>query len=371
MGASKRGRRRAAWLSGFAAALLAATAGVTLAQGVAAALGTAAGPPVRFKLPPFPPRPFQLISLDPAFDDLIAPGTELTTVATLPPVGISEGVMWRQGKVWVCDQRGGIYAVAPDGSWGMVVEKDAWPIAPDRLENAGPGGQAAWKDGATLMTRQGPRDIGLRDRDGRITAFASAYDGKKLNSPNDLTVARDDAVWFTDPPFGVEGFFRPNGRPVDKPLDFNGVFRVKDGKVSAMITDMVRPNGIVFSPDGKTLYVSGSAPAEVRAYDVGRDGALGKARVFASFPADTPFGRGQPDGMKVDAKGDLWLIGAGGLLVYNPAGKLLGRVQLPMMGTNITFGDADYRSVYISTYGDKLYRLRTKVKGQLPKYTQL
>lgn len=319
-------------------------------------------------------RPFQIISLDPAFDELVTPGTQLETVAILPVIK-GEGAMWRDGEIWVTDILGGDYAVSPEGSWREVISADAWPIEPRNRWAQGPNGQVPWKDGAVLIARQGPRDIGMLTPDGELSSFVGAWDGKTLNSPNDLVVAPDGALWFTDPPFSVPGFAAPrfDGLPMDKPIPFNGVFRVQDGEITPMITDMGAPNGIAFSPDGKTLYISGGtrkfSPFELRAYDVGPDGALSNKRVLADFGTEEPFGRGPPDGMKVDVVGNIWLIGSGGILVYNSSGKLLGRLQLPILGTNLTFGDADYQSIYITTAGNALYRLRTGVKGLVPMYT--
>lgn len=322
-------------------------------------------------------RPFEIISLDPAFDKLVPPGTQLDTVALLP-VSISEGPMWRNGEVWLSDQLGGGYAVSPKGAWRMTVAKDAWPMDPKARWPQGPNGQVPWKDGAVLITRQGLRDIAVLSKDGAMSPLVTAWEGKTLNSPNDLVVARDGAVWFTDPPFSVPGFLapRPDGKPMEKAISFNGVFRVKDGKATPIITEMEMPNGIAFSPNGRTLYISGSGPKpaggapprQLRAYEVGRDGALSKMRILGQYPADTPFGAGSPDGIKVDAQGHIWMIGAGGLLVVNPDGKLLGRLQLPILGTNLTFGDADYKGLYITTYGNALYHLRTGVKGVVPMY---
>lgn len=325
----------------------------------------------------FAVRPFQVISLDPAFDRLVPPGTQLDTVALLPAV-VTEGPMWRRGELWVSDQVGGAFAVSPKGTWRIAVAKDAWPINLQNRWPQGPNGQAPWKDGGVLIARQGLRDIGLLAKDGKWSSFVATWEGKTLNSPNDLTVARDGALWFSDPPFAVPGFLspRPDGQPMDKPIPFNGVFRVKDEKATAMITDMEIPNGLALSPNGRTLYVSGSGqrpaggppPRQLRAYDVGRDGALSNMRILAEYPANTPFGAGSPDGVKVDVQGHIWMIGPGGLLVMNPDGRLLGRLQLPIVGTNLTFGDADYKGLYISTFGNALYHIRTGVKGVVPMY---
>jgi gluconolactonase len=318
---------------------------------------------------PAPARPFEVIRLDPGFDRLIAPDTKLETIAVIR--GFSgEGPLWRNGRLLVSDQKNGpIYEVSLDGTFRVLLDKASGRIDPTSRVNQGPTSLAIWKSGEILIARQAARDIGVLSRDGTARSMVPSLDGKRFNSPNDITVGRDGSIWFTDPPFGLPGFDRTPGAPPppDKDIPFNGVFRWKDGKVEAVITDMTMPNGIGLSPDGKTLYVANSIPQMyIRAYDVRRDGALSNQRDFARFAANSPMGRGVPDGLKVDARGNVWTTGPGGIIVLAPDGRMLGRIQTPAMTSNIAFGE-DGRSLFL-TSGANIYRIRTLTRGQSPPF---
>lgn len=315
-----------------------------------------------------PVLPFEITRLDPALDGILAPDTKLDTIATIP--GLSgEGPMWRNGKLWVSDQRGGnIYAVGLDGSVSVIAEKAGGPIDPSLRVNQGPNGEVSDKDGTVLICRQGLRDIGRLNKDGTFSNFLSGYQGKRFNSPNDLVFGADGTLWFTDPPFSVPGFSiagAAGSPPADKQLPYNAVFRYKNGTLAPVVTDMNLPNGIGLSPDGRTLYVDNSIPdMYVRAYDVAPDGTLSNPRDLVRFDSSGGFARGVPDGMKVDSKGNVWVTGPGGINIVSPAGKILGRIQLPVSATNIAFGD-DLYSVFF-TSGSTIYRIRALVKGEEP-----
>jgi gluconolactonase len=203
-----------------------------------------------------------------------------------------------------------------------------------------------------------------------VTPFIDKYQGKRLNSPNDLTFAPDGALWFTDPPYGLFDPSHPN-KDIDKDpakqLKFNGVFRYKDGKLAAVITDLSRPNGIDFTADGKTLYISNSenTPA-IHRYNVAADGSLSGHKVFADLSKEK--GDGVPDGLRVDSKGDVWATGPGGIRIFSPAGKLLGQIQLPEVAANITWGD-DMKSAYIMG-STSVYRIRLLVAGKPALYSR-
>ena len=189
----------------------------------------------------------------------------------------------------------------------------------------------------------------------------SKYEGKRLNSPNDLVYAKDGALWFTDPSFGLP---KMDADP-KKEIKFNGVYRYAGGKLTAMITDMGQPNGIGFSPDGKTLYVSNSMPdMVVRAYDVAADGKLSKQRILYRWPANS--GPGVPDGLKVDSAGNVWATGPDGVSIISPQGKRLGRIVLPEVVANLAFAD-DGKTVYL-TATSSVYQLGSQIPGQTPMY---
>jgi gluconolactonase len=169
-------------------------------------------------------------------------------------------------------------------------------------------------------------------------------------------------LWFTDPPFGL---FNGMDKDPARALPFNGVFRYANGKLTAPIRDMTLPNGIGFSPDGSTLYVSNYGPdMYVRAYTVGKEGALSNPRILIRYPAGS--GPEGPDGLKVDRAGNIWTSGPGGIRIVTPKGKVLGQIKLPEAAANLAFAE-DGHVVYI-TASSSIYRLRTRVAGELPLY---
>ena len=213
--------------------------------------------------------------LDPALDKVIAPGTKIEKVAS--GFIFTEGPMWKSGKLWFSDVRGDkVRTYDPATGKVTVILKDSGGMvnAPSS-GNFGSNGMVTDKDGSILVTRMAIGTIERMDDHGGLKPFLSKYDGKRLNSPNDLVFARDGSLWITDPPFGLA---KMDADP-KKQLKFNAVFRYADGKLTPVITDLSTPNGIGFSPDGKTLYVSNSMPdMVVYAYDVGPGGKVSNRR---------------------------------------------------------------------------------------------
>ena len=298
---------------------------------------------------------------DPGLDAVIAPGTRVERVAT--GFVFTEGPMWRQGKLWFSDvQKDQMLSVTPAGKVTVLMSNSGGFHNPPAGANIGSNAMVTDKDGSVLLTQMGARRIVRLDAQNRMHPFLSDYRGKRLNSPNDLVFARDGSLWFTDPPFGL---FNGMDKDPAKELPFNGVFRYAHGKLEAVITDMPLPNGIGFSPDGKTLYVSNYGPdMYVRAYSVGPNGALSRPRTLIHYPANS--GDGGPDGLKVDMAGNLWSSGPGGIRIITPQGKVLGQIKLPEVAANIAFA-GDGHTVYI-TGSTSIYRLHSKVAGELPLY---
>ena len=188
---------------------------------------------------------------------------------------------------------------------------------------------------------------------GETEALVSEYEGQRLNSPNDLDVHSNGAIYFTDPPYGVD--------EDDRALDFSGVYRLHpDGTLDLLTREFERPNGICFSPDESRLYVNDSQENIVRVYDVDEDGSLTNGRLFAE-PQD-PEADGATDGMKVDENGNLYTTGPGGVWIYSPDGELIDRLPVPEAPTNLAFGGSDMRTLYI-TAPPNVYRAPVTIAG--------
>lgn len=298
--------------------------------------------------------------MDPALDNIIAPGTRIDKVAT--GFIFTEGPMWRDGKLWFSDVRADkVETFDPKTGKVTVILKDSGGVknAPPTA-NFGSNAMVTDKDGSILVARMAIGTVERMDDHGNLKPFLSKYQGKRLNSPNDLVFAHDGSLWITDPSFGLAKM----DQDPKKQLKFNAVWRYADGKLTPVITDMTQPNGIGFSPDGKTLYVSNSAPdMYLRAYDVGPGGKLSNPRTIIQYPGSAP---DVPDGLKVDSAGDIWSSGPGGMRIISPQGKVLGQLKIPEVVANIAFAE-DGKTVYL-TGSTSLYRLHIKIPGEIPRY---
>ncbi|WEJ98819.1 MAG: SMP-30/gluconolactonase/LRE family protein [Candidatus Sphingomonas phytovorans] len=310
---------------------------------------------------PAAPAVSEVVRVDPALDTLIAPGALVEKVAT--GFKFVEGPMWREGRLWFSDVGGEeIRAVTPDGKVELLVDHAGGYPNPKPGKTLGPNAMATDKDGTVVYAQQGGRNLSRLDAKLAIKPFLSTYQGKKINSPNDLVFAKDGALWFTDPPFGPMNM-EPSP-PLDQP--FAAVYRYAGGKLTPMVTDLALPNGLAFSNDGRTFYVNSYGPEMfTRAYDMGKDGTLSNPRVL--FTYDRGMGRGGPDGLKTDIAGNVWSTGPGGIRVITPQGRLLGQITLPEVAANLAWGGADGKDLYI-TGSTSIYRLRTKVAGTPPLY---
>jgi gluconolactonase len=193
--------------------------------------------------------------------------------------------------------------------------------------------------------------------DGKYKILADNDHGKKLNTPNDVVVGPDGALYFTNPNMD----FRPG---MKQEIPFQGVYRLDDkGNVRLLTKDLTQPNGLAFSPDGKRFYVDDSERRDIRVYDVSADGSLTNGRIFGEEPAGK--GDGVPDGMKVDTHGNLFVVGPKGIWVWDAKGNHLGTIVVPEQPANLAWGDKDYRTLYI-TATTSVYRLETKTQGFVP-----
>ena len=194
-----------------------------------------------------------------------------------------------------------------------------------------------------------------------LTVLADRYQGKRLNSPNDLVYRSDGALYFTDPPFGLPKFYDDPR----KELPFSAVFLLKDGALKAVSTELLGPNGLAFSPDEKYLYVDNWDVKKkvIMRYEVRPDGTLANGIVFLDATAEP--GEQAWDGLKVDQRGNVYAAGPGGVWIISPAGKHLGTIKAPELAANMAWGDEDGRTLYIAAR-TSVYRVRLKVAGVRP-----
>lgn len=301
---------------------------------------------------------------DPRFEKLIPKGTTMEVLAS--------GFDWSEGPVWVQEDGYLLFSDVPQNTIFKWSEKEGISVflKPSGYTGAGKYGDEPGSNGLTI-DRQG-RLISCEHGDRRVSAMplsgggkvtlADRYKGKRLNSPNDVVQHPGNrSYYFTDPPYGLP---EKADSPSRELAEF-GVYRIApDGGVTQVISDLTRPNGLAFAPDGKTLYVAQSDPdkAVIMAYLVKADGNLGAGRIFYDA---TPLVRkglqGLPDGLKLDQLGNVWTTGPGGILVLSSEGTLLGRIETGQATANCAWGD-DGKTMYITADG-YLCRIRTNVVG--------
>jgi gluconolactonase len=299
--------------------------------------------------------------LDPALDQLIAPEAKVEKLA--------EGFNWSEGPAWF--EQSVVFSDVPENvifRWKEGQTAATQFLKPSGLLTPQPGfrepgsnGLAVDAQGRLLLCQHGERRIARLEKDGTQTALADRFEGKRFNSPNDLAIRRNGEIYFTDPPYGMEG----GDRSPLKELAWNGVYRLDSaGKVSLLIKDLTFPNGIGFSPDERTLYVAvsdGKAP-RVMAYEVQADGSVGAGRVFIdALPLGNKDRRGSCDGLKVDAAGNVFATGPGGVLIYSAAGKHLGTILTGQATGNCAWGD-DGSTLYICADAF-LCRVKTRTRA--------
>jgi gluconolactonase len=298
--------------------------------------------------------------LDPALDALIAPDAKVEKVA--------EGFTWAEGPVWTTEGGGALlFSDVPNNVVHRWKEGEGLTdyLRPSGYTGKAPrtgniGGNGLTFDGAghLILCQHGDRRVARLEADHSFATVVGAYEGHRFNSPNDVVVRSNGDIYFTDPPYGLEG------REKERELPFAGVFRrTKDGVVELLTKELKFPNGIAFSPDEKILYVSNSDPERAiwMAYEVTPKGGVANGRLFYDATAFVKAGKkGVPDGMKVDAHGNLFASGPGGVLVFSPAGKLLGTIVTGEPTANCGFGD-DGSTLYMTAH-DKLCRIRLKTR---------
>lgn len=318
--------------------------------------------------------PVKVDRMDPGFDAIVPANAAVERVAT--------GFTWVEGPVWIPEgyllfaeiTSNSIRKLTPDGNVSIFMQPSGYKgAAPYSGKEPGSNGMTLDAKGRLTVAGHAQRDVWrLESLDPRaqVTVLADSYQGKKLNSPNDLVYAKDGSLYFTDPPYGLPT--QGDSDPI-KELQVNGVYRVpralqqKPGAAPArdqlqlVSKDLPRPNGIAFSPDQKYLYVDNSGPQKIwMRYQVKEDGSLTNGKVF--YDASSDKRPGGPDGMKVDSLGNVYSTGPGGIWIFSPEGKPLGVILIPERTANLNWAGSDHKTLYI-TASSSIYRIKLKVPG--------
>lgn len=282
--------------------------------------------------------------------DVVGEGLQVEQVAT--GFGFTEGPVWDRsaGRLIFSDMKHDHMRAFAPGKGVATFRKPS---------NKG-NGNAFDREGRLITCEHATSRLVREERDGSFSVLASQYQGKELNSPNDLTLKSDGTIYFSDPTFGR--IREDVGVPRALTLDFRGVYCVApDGSgLRLLADDFEQPNGLCFSPDESRLFVNDTPRLHIRVFDVRPDGSVGGGKVWAELTGE---GEGRPDGMKLDSAGFLYCTGPGGVHVFDPAGVCLGVILTPERPTNFAWGEGDRRSLYI-TAQTSLYRAKVKTPGR-------
>jgi gluconolactonase len=306
--------------------------------------------------------PLEVVRLRRGIDSILPPNAELEKVAGGFP--FTEGPVWaREGYLlFSSPDLNTIFRWSPEGLVDVYRPKSGY-TGTNIGEYHQPGSNGLTFDGGGRLTicEHGNRRVTRMEKRGNLTVLADSFEGKRLNSPNDLVYRSDGVLYFTDPPFGLPKVFEDPR----KELNFSGVFMVKDGKIALASKDLAGPNGLAFSPDEKYLYVGNwdMARKVVMRYPVRRDGGLEKGRVFFDMTASS--GEDAIDGMKIDRAGNLYVTGPGGIWILSPEGEHLGTIKGPEQPHNLAWGDDDGKTLYVTAL-TSIYRIRLKIEGIRP-----
>ncbi|HEY5585212.1 MAG TPA: SMP-30/gluconolactonase/LRE family protein [Ruminiclostridium sp.] len=285
---------------------------------------------------------FKIIKFSDKLEELISQNAQLEKLTT--------GYVWSEGPIWDESTKSLYYTDFSQNEIYRWTEKDGVKV--HRKNSASACGLAFDKENRILCAESITRSVTRIEKDGSITTVASHYNGKRLNSPNDIIVKSDGTIYFTDPHSKDTGNI--------KELDVNGVYKLSKAGNLTLLAQLNRPNGLAFSPDEKKLYVDDTNLQLIQVYDIKYDGTLENSRLFAKI--DTSFGHGAADGLKLDCLGNVYVTGPGGISIFSPEGELLGLLKTPEIAANLCFGSDDMQTLYI-TAQSSVYRIHTEVKG--------
>lgn len=319
-----------------------------------------------------------VLRVDPALDALVSSDAKVELVKS--GFGFTEGPVWvqkgKQGYLLFTDMPGNVvWKLTPDGKasvyltntgyngpevwrWGAMNNNGYERTDPKFEEFAliGADGLTLDRQGRLILATFAGRTLMRIEHNGQRTILADRFEGKRFGGPNDVVVKRDGAIYFTD----TYGAFRLREKDPRREFFTNSVFMWKNGKVSQVVTDMPNTNGLAFSPDEKYLYVNGSRDNYINRYEVRPDGTLTNGKLF--FDMRDQKEKGVTDGLRVDVRGNLYETGPGGIWIISPEGKHLGTIRAPEVSTNIGFGDADRKTLYIAAR-TSIYKIRVNVPG--------
>ena len=303
----------------------------------------------------------QIHRLDPRLDQLLGKDARIEVLAA--------GFEWSEGPIWIKDGGYLLFSDIPRNSIMKWKEEEGLSLflKPSGFTGVGDYGKEPGSNGLTLdamgrlvLCEHGDRRVSRLEKDGGKKTLVDSYQGKRLNSPNDVVFSANGDMYFTDPPYGLP----KNWDDPRRELDFCGVYRLsKDGNLTILTKNMTRPNGLAFSPDEKTFYVAQSDPKKAiwMSFPVQADGSVGEGKVFVDVTSMVGKYPGLPDGLKVDRQGNLWATGPGGVHIIAPDGKLLGRLETGEATANVAWG-GDGSTLYI-TADMYLCRVKTTTKG--------
>jgi gluconolactonase len=304
----------------------------------------------------------EVIRLDPGIDAIVPPNPKIHKLAE--GFEFTEGPVWtRDGSLLFSDPNSNkIYRYAQDGALSVFRNESGYSGADiGDYKQPGSNGLTLDSDGRLTINEHGNRRVVRIEKNGEVTVLADRYRGKRLNSPNDLVYRSDGSLYFTDPPFGLPKVYEDP----KKELPYSGIYRLREGELTLLSTELDGPNGLAFSPDERYLYVGNwdEKRKVVMQYEVAADGSLGSSRVFFDMTAAP--GEDAIDGLKVDRAGNLYVSGPGGIWILSSSGKHLGTIVAPMHPHNFTWGDEDGKTLYLCARSG-LYRMRLNIPGIRP-----